>query len=167
EAPLSIGFREDMIVCFFALASLLLTLRGGWRLRIAALVAYALALFAKENAAIFPALLVLTRLTEAREGPLDRRALLRELAGYLAVTAGYLVIRFGVMASPQSFADPAGGTYAATIVAIPRIFAHYLRLLVVPWPLMVLYAHMFPMGEPWIGQLPWLALDIAFLAAAV
>jgi hypothetical protein len=167
EAALSIGFREDLIVCFFALASLLLTLRGGRGPRLAALAAYALALFAKENAIVLPALLVLTRLTVARHGPVDRRALARELAGYLVVTAGYLVVRFGVMASPRSFADPAGGTYGATIVAVPRIFAHYVKLLVLPWPLMVLYAHIFPIGEPVIGQLPWLALDVAVLAGAV
>ena len=167
EATLSIGYREDTIVCFFALASLLLTLRGGRGPRLAALAAYGLALFAKENAAVLPALLVLTRLTVARDGPVDWRALARELAGYVAITGAYLVIRFGVMASPQPFADPAGGTYAATIVAVPRIFAHDLRLLVVPWPLMVLYAHLFPFGESWIAQLPWLALDLAFLAGAV
>jgi hypothetical protein len=167
EAALSIGFREDLIVCFFALASLLLTLRGGRGPRLAALAAYALALFAKENAIVLPALLVLTRLTVARNGPVDWRALARELAGYLAVTAGFLVVRFGVMASPRSFADPAGGTYASTIVAVPRVFAHYLKLLVLPWPLMVLYAHVFPIGEPLSGQLPWLALDVVVLVGAV
>jgi tetratricopeptide (TPR) repeat protein len=167
EAVLSVGYQEDEIVCFFALLSLLLTLRGGrWR-HLCALVAYALALFAKENAAVLPGLLLLTRLTVARDGPIDRRAIVRELAGYVAVTGGYLLVRFGVMASPQPFADPAGGSYAATMVAVPRIFAHYLRLLVVPWPLMVLYANVFPMGDSWIGQLPWLALDVALLVGAV
>jgi hypothetical protein len=167
EAALCIGYREDMIVGFLALASLLLTLRGGRGPRLAALAAYALALFAKENAAVLPALVVLTRLTVARDGPLDIRALARELAGYLLVTVGYLVIRFGAMASPEPFADPAGGTFGATIVAVPRIFAHYLRLLILPWPLMVLYAHMFPLGGSWVGQLPWLALDVAFIAGSV
>jgi hypothetical protein len=167
EAALCIGYREDVIVCVLALASLLLTLRGGWGSRLAALAAYALALFAKENAAVLPILVVLTRLTVVRDETSGLRGLARELAGYLLVTVGYLVIRFGVMASPEPFADPAGGTFAATIVAVPRIFAHYLRLLVVPWPLMVLYAHMFPLGEDWMGQLPWLALDVAFIAASV
>jgi hypothetical protein len=167
EAAISIAFREDMIVCFLALGSLLLTLQGGLGPRLAALIAYGLALFAKENAAVLPALLVLTRLTVARDGAVDVRALVRELAGYLFVTAGYLLIRFGIMASPRPFADSVGGTYADTVVAVPRIFAHYVRLLIVPWPLMVLYAHMFPIGEPWIGQLPWLALDLAIIAGSV
>jgi hypothetical protein len=167
EAAISMGFREDLIVCFFALASLLLTLRGGRGPRLAALAAYALALFAKENAIVIPALVLLTRLTVARHGPLDPRALIKEMAGYGAVTAGYLAVRFGLMASPHPFADPLGGTYAATIVAVPRIFAHYLKLLVFPWPLQVLYAHVFPMGVPWIDQVPWLALDVGILAGAV
>jgi hypothetical protein len=166
EATLGIGYREDTIVAFFVMAALLLTLRGGRTARLLGLAAYTLALFAKENAVVFPGLLVLTRLTVERSRPLQRRAFAREIAGVLLVTACYLVVRFGTMAPPDSFADPAGGTYARTLVAAPRVFAHYVRMLVAPWPLVVLYAHMFPVGASLTSQLPWLAFDAGLVAGA-
>ena len=167
EATVSIGYREDAMVALFLVSSLLLTWRGKLGERVLALVVYALALFTKENAIVFPALLTLARLTLERVGPLDKRAFARELAAFTLVTVGFSVVRFGVMASPDAFADAAGGTYAATLVAVPRIFAHYLRLLVAPWRLLVLYAHMFPLGASFASQVPWLLLDLAFLAGSV
>jgi hypothetical protein len=167
EAVVSVGYREDAIVGFLVIASFLLTLRGGRGRRTLALIGYALALFTKENAIVLPALVVLARLTLDRHGPLDRRGLARELASFAAVTAGYLVVRFSVLPSPQTFADPAGGGYANTLVAVPRIFLHYLRLLVVPWPLIALYAHMFPWGASVLSQLPWLVLAMSFVLGAV
>jgi hypothetical protein len=167
EAVVSIGYREDAVAAVFVLASMLLALRGGRRNRLLALVAYGLAVFAKESAIVMPALLVIARVTVARGGPVVWRALAAELAAFGLVTAGYLAVRFGAMASPESFADPAGGTYARTLVAVPAIFAHYLRLLVVPTPLIVLYAGMFPFGAPLVSQLPWLFLGLAFIVAGV
>jgi hypothetical protein len=167
EAALSIGYREDALVAFLVTAALVLTLRGGAGRRLLALMLYALALFAKENAIVLPALLVLARLIINRGMPPDRRAFGGELALFALVSAGYLVVRFGIMASPQAFADSAGGTYRDTLVAVPRIFAHYLRLLIVPWPLIALYAHMFPFGASWFSQLPWLLLDAGILGGIV
>jgi hypothetical protein len=166
EATASVGFREDGIVACLLLASLLLTLRRGVMPRMSALALYALALFTKENAIVFPALLVLVRLTVERERPVPWRALALELAGYVLVTAAYLFVHFVVLASNEEYADPVGGTYARTIVAVPRIFAHYLRVFVKPWPLLASYAHVFPLGASWISQLPWLVVDLAFLALA-
>jgi hypothetical protein len=167
EATVSVGFREDGIVACLLLASLLLTLRRGAGSRAGALAIYVLALFTKESAAVFPALLVLVRLTVEREEPRPWRALAAELTGYVLLTAAYLVIRFDVITSTEAFADPVGGTYARTLVAVPRIFAHYLRVLVIPSPLMASYAHVFPIGAPWTSQLPWLAFDLAFVSLAV
>jgi hypothetical protein len=166
EATVCIGYREDGIVACLLLASLLLTLRPGLKFRALALLAYALALLSKEHAGVFPALLVLVRLTVERERPIRWRALAGELAGYAVVTAIYLFVRFHVMTT-EAFADPLGGTYADTLVAVPSIFAHYLRVFVKPWPLIAFYSHMFPMGASWPSQLPWLALDVAFLVVAV
>jgi hypothetical protein len=161
EAALSIGFREDVIATVFAAASVLLALRGG-RWLVAALAAYVLAFFAKENAIVVPGLLLVGRLALPTLR-LPRRALALELAAFGLVSAACLVVRFGIMPGPSGYADPVGGSYAATIVAVPRIFAHYLRLLVVPWPLLVHYAGMFPLGAPFVTQLPWLVLDLIFL----
>jgi hypothetical protein len=166
EATVSVGFREDGIVACLLLASLLLTSRRGAAHRAIALVLFALALFTKENAVVFPALLVLVRVTVDRERPLRPRVLAGELAGYLLVTAAYLVVHFDLLTSTEPFADPVGGTYARTLVAVPKIFAHYLRVFVEPWPLMACYAHVFPLGASWISQLPWLGLDVVFLAIA-
>jgi hypothetical protein len=166
EATVSIGYREDCIVACLLLASLLLTLRRSAAHRALALALYALALFTKESAGVFPALLVLVRVTVERERPFRWRPLAAELAGYALVTVAYLVVRVGLLTSTEPFADPVGGTYARTLVAVPRIFAHYLRVLVEPWPLSASYEHVFPLGASWISQLPWLAIDVAFLALA-
>jgi hypothetical protein len=166
EATVSAGFREDGIVAFLLLAALLLALRRSAASRALALVLYALALLAKESAAVFPALLVLVRVTVERERPFPWRALLLELAGYVLVTAAYLFVCLVLLTPTEPFADPVGGTYAGTLVAVPKIFAHYLRILVKPWPLMASYAYMFPLGGSWIAQLPWLGLDVVFLAIA-
>jgi hypothetical protein len=167
EATVSIGYREDGIVACLLLASLLLALRRGAAPRAASLATYVLALFTKESAAVFPALLLLVRLTVEREEPPPWRALAVEVSGYVLVTAAYLLVRFHLLTSGEPFADPVGGTYAQTLVAVPRIFAHYLRVVVVPAPLLASYAHVFPIGASWTSQLPWLAVDLAFLTLAV
>jgi hypothetical protein len=166
EATASVGFREDGVVACLLLAALLLALRRTARSRALSLAVYAVALFTKENALVFPALLVLVRATVERERPLRWRSLAAELAGYGLVTAAYVLVRFALLTSTEPFADPVGGTYARTLVAVPAIFAHYLRVLVKPWPLIASYAHMFPLGASWSSQLPWLGLDLAFVAVA-
>jgi hypothetical protein len=167
EANTCIGYREDVLVAFLALATLMLALDPRPKRRWWALGTYLLALFSKENAIVIPALVLLARLTIARTRPLDRRALAHELGAFALVTAGYLCVRFGLMASPYPFSDPVGGTFAASIVASPRVLAHDLRMFVVPWPLLVLYDHMFPLGATWISQLPWVLLDLGVAASAL
>jgi hypothetical protein len=163
EAAVSIGFREDVMAACFSLASLCLALSRRRGRLAGALLLFALGLLSKENAVVVPALLFLLRCTLRPADPPRARALVKEMAGYALVTAGFLYVRFGAMASPDAYTDPLGGTYAATVVAVPRIFAHYLRLLVVPWPLCAQYAHMFPLGASFVSQLPWLLLDLAVL----
>ncbi|HVZ70756.1 MAG TPA: hypothetical protein VHJ20_00140 [Polyangia bacterium] len=167
ESTVSIGYREDAVVTCLLVASLSLTWSGHAARRGLALGLYALALFTKENAIVFPALVVVARVTLERPVSREkRRAWLRELAAFALVTAAYVVVRFGVMGSPERFADPAGGTYWRTLVAVPWIFAHYVRVLFWPWPLLALYAHEFPEGGVLLPQLPWIALDVGFLLVA-
>ena len=167
EAIACIGYREDVLVAFFALATLLLALSPRPRRRWWALVTCLLGFLSKENAIVIPALLLLARLTIARDRPLGRRAQAVEAGAFAVVTVIYLWIRFRVMASPFPFSDPVGGTFAASIVASPRVLAHDLRMFVVPWPLLVLYDHLFPLGVTWLSQLPWVALDLGVVASAV
>src|SRR5206468_10009208 len=63
------------------------------------------------------------------------RALIRELAPYGAVTIGYLAIRFGPLGTPIAYAKYPGGSFSAALAGLPAIWAHDLRLVVVPWPL--------------------------------
>lgn len=167
EAASCLGFREDVLVAFFAVATVLLSLSPRPGRRRWALLTCLLALFTKENAIVIPALVLLARLTVGRARPLARRAQALELGGLALVTALYLLIRFHVMAGPYPFTDPVAGTFAASIVAAPRILAHDLRLFVVPWPLLVAYSHMFPFGASWASQLPWVLADLGVAAGAV
>jgi hypothetical protein len=167
EAVAGPGFREDAVVAALLVGALLLFQRRSAPARGCALVLYGLALFSKENAIVFPALFALKWLTLDRDESLDRHPFGAEIAAIVVVTLGYLVVRFRVMAPAQAFADPLGGTLAATWVAVPRIVAHDLRMLVVPHPLLAQYSHQFPLGASFASQVPWMLVDVAFVAGAL
>jgi hypothetical protein len=172
------SFREDSLVTVFTLATLILALD---RRPALALVAYALGLLSKESAVMAPALLALLRL-----GRFDRRiprafaapepAAPRSFAGrlgrvavelvpYGVVTAIYLAIRFGPMNTPVAYARYPGGTFGDTLLGLPAIWAHDLRLLVWPWPLCADYTGYFRFGpQPWGPVLLALAIIAGYLA---
>lgn len=165
EAALAIGYREDVLAAFFCVAALLLVLKGQRSRLFAALACYALGLFSKENAIVMPALLLMARffVPAARA---SARAQIREFGAFAVVTLLFLYVRFGPMASEERYADPLGGTYAATLVTSPRLLAHYLRLVIAPWGFMASYANVFAFGVPLFRAASWLALDSAFLAVS-
>ncbi len=154
------SFREDTLVTVFTLATLILALDGR---RALALLCFALGLLSKESAVVGPALLGILRLAgfegqRRRPGaatlpPAGRARLLwtaRELLPFGAVTAGYLALRFGPMQTPVAYARYPGGTFGATLIGLPAIWAHDLRLLVWPWPLCAEYTGYFRFGrQPW------------------
>src|SRR5205085_12526259 len=74
-------------------------------------------------------------------------ALISELVPMGVVTLAYLAIRFGPMATPIQYAHYAGGTFAATLAGLPAIWAHDVRLLLVPWPLCADYTGYFRFGR--------------------
>jgi protein O-mannosyl-transferase len=157
------SFREDSLVTVFTLATLLLALDGRRRL---ALLAFALGLLSKESAVMAPALLAVLRLGRLDGSPPQpRRARIgrtvRELSPFAAVVVGYLAIRFGPMNSPGRYARYPGGTFAGTLIGVPAIWAHDLRLLVWPWPLCADYTGYFRFGaQPW-GPVVGSALVVA------
>lgn len=155
------SFREDALVTVFTLATLVLALNGRRRL---ALLCYGLGLLSKESAVMAPALLMVLRLagfagTERRRSgapplpPAGRGRLLwtaRELVPFGVVTVVYLALRFGPMQTPVAYARYPGGTFGATLLGLPAIWAHDLRLVVWPWPLCAEYTGYFRFGrQPW------------------
>ncbi|HSS39860.1 MAG TPA: hypothetical protein VLT58_13930, partial [Polyangia bacterium] len=154
------SFREDSLVTVFTLATLVLALDGR---RALSLLCFGLGLLSKESAVMAPALLLILRLAgfdvprRRPEGPglpPPGRARLvwtvRELVPFGVVTVVYLALRFGPMQTPVAYARYPGGTFGATLVGLPAIWAHDLRLLVWPWPLCAEYTGYFRFGpQPW------------------
>jgi hypothetical protein len=157
------SFREDSLVTVFTLATLILALD---RRPALALVCYALGLLSKESAVMAPALLAILRLgrfdreTPRTWGPREPatpqpfsatvRRLALELVPFGLVTLVYLGLRFGPMNTPVAYARYPGGTFGATLIGLPAIWAHDLRLVVWPWPLCADYTGYFRFGaQPW------------------
>ena len=177
------SFREDSLVTFFVLATLLASLAGR---RWLALGAFVLGLLSKESAVVAPALLLLIRaagLDRAGAPPPSRRsaappagrpalgALLGEVVPMGIVTVAYLAIRFGPMATPIQYARYPGGTFVATLAGLPAIWAHDIRLLLVPWPLCADYTGYFRFGrqalQPPAAFAGALAAVLALVALAI
>jgi protein O-mannosyl-transferase len=162
------SFREDGLATFFTLATLWLALGARPGQRRAAVLTFVLGLLSKESAIVTPALLAVLRLARVGgDAPPERpggRAIALELAPYLVVAAVYLAIRFGPMSIPIAYARYAGGSFLATLAGLPAIWAYYLRLILLPWPLCAEYTGFFRFGRQPIG--PTLAA-VGALAAFV
>ena len=164
--------------------------RRSWRSRPAAGAgarAFGLGLLSKESAVVAPALLALLRLGRFDRGspaptgrpaggPAAPAARLRRVSPSSCPTASssaaYLAIRFGPMKTRGQYACYPGGTLARTLAGMPVVWAHYLRLLVWPWPLLADYTGYFRFGRcrcaaP-VSAAPscWTSLRGARLAAA-
>jgi tetratricopeptide (TPR) repeat protein len=170
------SFREDALVTFFVLATLLLACWPGpasaaarperdRRRRALALVTLALALLSKESAVVAPLLVAVVLVVW---GGRSWRAAARETAPLVAVTLAYLAIRFGPMRTPVAYGVYPGGTLAGTLVGMPAVWLHDLRLLVFPWPLCADYTGYFRFGaQPALPVLGALVVLAAVAAAAV
>jgi hypothetical protein len=175
------SFREDSLVTAFTLATLVLSLD---RRPALALLCYGLGLLSKESAVIAPALLAILRLGRFdRENPRPwgppqpeppvpfsttvRRTVV-ELLPFGVITLVYLTIRFGPMKTPVAYAQYPGGTFGATLLGLPAIWAHDLRLLVWPWPLCADYTGYFRFGpQPWAPVLLSSAVILGYLGLIV
>jgi tetratricopeptide (TPR) repeat protein len=168
EAVDNISFREDGLTTVFTLAAILLALRGTRRATAGALVATFVALFSKEMAVATPLLYLGARACLPAE---ERRPWRGTVAGMAAILIGFFVVRFGLMNAPQyAKYEYAGKSLLGTIAAMPQVFAHYLRLLVVPWPLCADYRGYFRFElTPILGAVvvPWLVVGAYGAAIAV
>jgi protein O-mannosyl-transferase len=175
------SFREDSLVTAFTLGTLIFALD---RRPALALLCYGLGLLSKESAVMAPALLAILRLGRFdRENPrawgppepaapealsMTVRRLVIELIPFGVVTLAYLGIRFGPMRTPVAYAQYPGGTFDATLIGLPAIWAHDLRLLVWPWPLCADYTGYFRFGaQPWGPVLLAGALVLGYLGLVV
>jgi hypothetical protein len=158
------SFREDSLVTFWTLATILLELAGREGL---ALVAFALGLLSKESAVVAPVLLGLLRAWGPAELRRSPRAIAREAAPLVVVLAAYLAVRFGPMKTVGQYALHPGGSLGVTLAAMPLVWAHYLRLLVWPWPLCADYTGYFPFQHPPPAALAVSTLVVVGFAAAL
>jgi hypothetical protein len=179
------SFREDSLVTVWTLAALLFSMRNQRGL---ALGAFVLGLLSKESAVLTPVFLALVRVVFPRYAlpgaaqigaserrppgpwPARLRALAVELAPFGVVGAGYLALRFGPMNTVGQYATYPGGTLAGTMLGMPAVWAHDLRLLALPWPLCADYTGYFAFGA---GHVPTatlvvsVAVVLAYVAALV
>jgi protein O-mannosyl-transferase len=158
------SFREDALVAVFTMATLILAIDGR---RVWSLVAFGLGLLSKESAVVAPALLAMIRLGRVGDDPRPRLAdLARELAPYAALAVAYLALRFGPMNIPIAYARYPGGTFLATLAALPAIWTHHLRMILIPWPLCADLSGYFQFGpQPWLPFAGAIVVLLGYAAA--
>jgi Flp pilus assembly protein TadD len=163
EAVNNASFREDLLVTFFVLLALRLRLSDRIQERLWAPLPLAIALFSKESAVVAVVLLVAARVWTGESRKSERQKLFGDLVAFGLTTFFYLVLRFGPFASPGTYAEYAGGSWGATLMAMPRVAFHYARLLVVPWKLCASYTGVFPFGAKAISVAWFLGLGVIAL----
>jgi tetratricopeptide (TPR) repeat protein len=126
------SFREDLLATVFVLGSILCAKKS----IIATVVFHVLALLSKETALVVPGLLAALWFFFPRERP-GSRAMAAILALGVLLDAVYLsALHFG--RGLQAAAGVWNGyafPFPSNFLAGPPLFAEYLRLLLVPWPL--------------------------------
>jgi protein O-mannosyl-transferase len=154
------SFREDAMAAAFGMSALLFAWRDrNWL----ALISFAAALLSKESAIAIPLLLALSWTVVG-----SPRSRMRRIAGLVAVALAYLIVRFGPMRLDVVYGQHPGGSLRAALSGMWDIFAHYLRLLVVPWPLCADYAGYFDFeSRTLLPRSPGLLLAVAVSAAGV
>ncbi len=159
------SFREDSLVTVFVLGALLWAERGATG---RALFAYALALLSKESAVVMPLLwlgfVVVGADTDGFARALHQR--LARLGLFAVVTLGYLALRFGPMNVAGTYGRHPGGSLATTVGGMPTVFAHYLRLVALPWPLCADYGGFFAFEDRSVTTwIPAVLVGVAFAGA--
>ncbi|MFA5199747.1 MAG: tetratricopeptide repeat protein [Candidatus Omnitrophota bacterium] len=152
ESVDGIAFREEILVAFFSLISLLFfimnKIKGKAFLLIISLISYFLALLCKESAlSLIPIIFLVDLFYEDKTNKKERftsRFKLHSYIGYFAVLITYIYIRFfwmkgaGEISALVNTTYPGGSLYTS-ILTSSRIILKYLALLVFPFPLSVEY----------------------------
>ena len=150
--------RKDLLAAFFLLLAALLYVgwrRRGGRVRAAFTgLSVALAVLSKEVAVVFPALLVLIDFFGTPEGrqhwdgkslkeALKKSARLYILLATVALAAVYYTV---VWTEASRMAGYWGGSLTAQWATSFKLFVHYLRLALAPYPLLADYTGVFPVS---------------------
>lgn len=167
EAVCAIGYRADSLACFFLLAAFLSYIKipecqGARRgiLILCSHAAFVLAVFAKESAVVFVALLM------AFDGLIRgerTRDILRgaggRYAGFVLISVFYLYVYFYVFRnSTLDNARLLGGTWVTHAVTVVQIFARYLTAFLLPFSVKTLPPLYAPPIENYGGCGTWLSL---------
>ncbi len=166
EAVDAINFREDVMVTALVVGSLLLALRNRRGALLAAVIVFALALLSKETALVTPLLLVAIRSVMASCAAPSRRWFTLECAVFAAMSIAYLIVRFGPLSPPPGQGpDYPAGALLPTLARMPEVLAHYLRLVVAPWPLCADYLGVISFDPAPVG--PWLVASYVLVVGYV
>ncbi|MDR4507962.1 MAG: tetratricopeptide repeat protein [Candidatus Brocadiaceae bacterium] len=153
ETVNAVGYREDLLAASFILVSLVYFLKSDKILEredsqkkrlvffyTISLVSYFCALFSKESAVIFTALLPLFVLfSDKKILPALVRRLKGIYIGYIGITLFYLIIRFVVLINPSLKAIYQPGGFWVNFFTMIKILASYIKLSFFPFRLNVDY----------------------------
>ena len=136
-----ISYRAELIAALAFIAALVLQLRWPGPQRWVAVLLpllYAAGLLAKESAVTLPAWVALAAFLTGP--PQHRRGLVWRVSALAAGLLCYLFLRNAVLGGGPPAADFFAGLPAALrVLSVLKIFAHYLQLLLLPWPLAPFY----------------------------
>ncbi|HEY7546579.1 MAG TPA: phospholipid carrier-dependent glycosyltransferase, partial [Blastocatellia bacterium] len=178
ESVAWIAALPDPMAAVFILASLLLYERylrkpeGNIFILSLSLAAMFFALLCKEVAIVFPVFLVARELIDREEGGLKPLAirLIKRTGPYFALIIIYLAIRYKVLGFiTQEEASTVNIPAIDVLMTVPSIALAYLRLLVIPYPLAVMYGNTYVRAAGdirfWGATLLLIAIGVALLRA--
>lgn len=179
EAVNVISFREELLVLILYLSSFILYIKLDNSSRIKkiyfyvfSLILFLLALFSKEMAITLPVLLILYDyyfVFHGRTKELFSRFKSRYI-GYIVILLFYILIRFVVIVNTsEPPAEYPGGSFYTNILTMPKVFATYIKWLLLPIDIhalpesSILISHSF--FDLW--ALLSIALGIIYIAVAI
>ncbi|MFA6449024.1 MAG: tetratricopeptide repeat protein [bacterium] len=169
EALNAVTFREDPLCLFFLLISFTLYIsrsdggRAAGALKCAgAFLTFFLALFTKETAVVFPAVILAAEYFIS-ENP-SRKKALASFALFSLPAIFYLFVRFGPMRGPaESVIYHGGGPWPTALLAI-QAWARYFTLFI--WPARLCVTHEFPVSPRFFDASTLSAVFVLIAVAA-
>lgn len=135
ETVFCVSYMEDLWGLLFYLLTLIMYLRYRQHHNVfhavLAQLFFACSLLAKEMGVTLLAVIPLIDLMRGVRRP-SRHMMLGFIIPAVMVLSGYLVVRFGVMYLPEKTARYPEGSFLITMMNIPHVFAHYVKLCLLP-----------------------------------